>query len=309
MYILGSGLAGCLAAIQYDKAIVLERAAGPNINHKALLRMSTESVSHLTGIPFKRVEVRKFIYSKREYRTWATPADIVQYSIKVSKTTTNRSIQDLTTEVRFIPPPNFHEILLTRLSGRIHYGNSVVEITENYIEVNDRCLERYGIPIISTIPLSSILKATNSKHELVTVGKSHPINVSRLKLLESDLYMTIYYPDPLTDVYRASIHGDMLTVESMSVITANDIEMVIDSFGGVCVEHTIDFNHVQMLGKISKIDDVLRKSLIYELTQKLNIYSLGRFACWRDVLLDDVVKDIKQINKMMSTHPYERALG
>lgn len=311
MYILGSGLAGCLAAIQNDRARVLEASSSPNINHKALLRMRTESVSHLTGITFKKVNILKYIYDvfSGQFRTFADPRDITGYSLKVTKSLTNRSIIDLAPETRYIPPTNFHQQLLDRLDGRILYGHKITNITPEYITAGDRMIDRQGVPIISTIPMPAILGAIDSPYISVSVQNSSPIFVSRFLISNCDMYMTVYYPSHTTPVYRATIQGDVLTIESMTEINSNDVEYIISTFGRIDAAETIDFNFRQAFGKMTNINEEIRKNIIYGLTQNYNVYSLGRFACWRHILLDDVVNDIRQINKMMTTHPYERALA
>ena len=61
----------------------------------------------------------------------------------------------------------------------------------------------------------------------------------------------------------------------------------------------------QKFGKILPIDENLRKEFVLKLTKDYNIYSLGRFATWRQVLLDDLVKDIDVIEKFVSgNHSY-----
>ena len=56
----------------------------------------------------------------------------------------------------------------------------------------------------------------------------------------------------------------------------------------------------QKYGKILPIDERLRKDFIFYLTKEHNIYSLGRFATWRQLLLDDVVKDVAVIENFLS---------
>ena len=50
------------------------------------------------------------------------------------------------------------------------------------------------------------------------------------------------------------------------------------------------------------IDDKTRKDFIYTLTEKYNIYSVGRFATWRQLLLDDVVNDISVIERLITSN-------
>ena len=64
----------------------------------------------------------------------------------------------------------------------------------------------------------------------------------------------------------------------------------------------------QRHGKIAPINDDWRKSFIYDLSINHNIYSLGRFGTWRNLLLDDVLKDINVLKKLMKNNiKYERA--
>ncbi len=55
----------------------------------------------------------------------------------------------------------------------------------------------------------------------------------------------------------------------------------------------------QKYGKIEPINEELRKQFIFEMTTKYNIYSVGRFATWRQLLLDDVVEDIQHVEKFI----------
>ena len=54
----------------------------------------------------------------------------------------------------------------------------------------------------------------------------------------------------------------------------------------------------RMAGKIVPLPDAARKRLLFRLTHEHGIYSLGRFATWRNVLLDDVVNDIAVIKRL-----------
>ena len=101
----------------------------------------------------------------------------------------------------------------------------------------------------------------------------------------------------------------MLIIESMAGESFRDsyvdVDEVLESFG-------LNLNHIQQIddveqkyGKISEIDERTRKGLLYELTARHGIYSLGRFATWRNILLDDVVDDIAAIKKMAAMSNYD----
>jgi hypothetical protein len=64
----------------------------------------------------------------------------------------------------------------------------------------------------------------------------------------------------------------------------------------------------QKYGKIIPLPDAVRKRVLHRLTQEHGIFSLGRFATWRNVLLDDVVQDIAVLRKLMKASQYERKI-
>jgi hypothetical protein len=40
---------------------------------------------------------------------------------------------------------------------------------------------------------------------------------------------------------------------------------------------------------------------LFRLTHEHNVFSLGRFATWRNILLDDVVDDIVQVKRLLKS--------
>ncbi len=64
----------------------------------------------------------------------------------------------------------------------------------------------------------------------------------------------------------------------------------------------------QEYGKIAPVDDLPRKALLARLTDRHNIFSLGRFATWRNILLDDVAHDATVVKRLMALGSYERKL-
>jgi hypothetical protein len=63
MYIVGAGMAGCLAGVLNPTATIYEAAESFQQNHDAVLRFRDDQVSKQVGIPFKKVKVRKGIYA------------------------------------------------------------------------------------------------------------------------------------------------------------------------------------------------------------------------------------------------------
>jgi hypothetical protein len=132
-----------------------------------------------------------------------------------------------------------------------------------------------------------------------------PIVVKRWRILDADVFQTIYIPDPHTNLYRVSITKDLVIAEYMH--KADDYDFW-RAFGMYASDATpLDQTH-QRFGKIAPINDHWRKKFMFDLTTEHNIFSLGRFATWRNILLDDVVKDLNVIKRMMGASLYEHRL-
>ena len=110
-------------------------------------------------------------------------------------------------------------------------------------------------------------------------------------------------------MYRASITGDTLIVEAMATDVASKEWMprALTLIGRAFATEVVQVVETvqQQYGKIVPIADADRKRILFALTQQNGIYSLGRFATWRNILLDDVVKDVHAIKRMMNSTPYD----
>ena len=281
--IIGAGLAGLIAAHAWPTARVLEAAAQPRAGHRALLRFRSEAVGRLTGIEFRRVRVRKGLWAEGAFRDpsirWAN-----SYSKKVlGALVGERSIWSLDPVDRFIAPDDFYERLVEAVGPRVAW-NTTATLPQRE-------------PVVSTAPLPLVLGelALDAPVEF----RREPIHVTRWRVPNSDVFQTVYFPERYLNVYRASITGDTMIAESMFALEETDEEEIGRAFG-VDLDDCERLESVeQKYGKIAPVDDAVRKQLLFQLTHEFNIFSLGRFATWRNILLDDVVDDITQIKKLM----------
>lgn len=295
-FIVGAGLTGLLAAHAWPRMAVMEAAPAPRAAHHALLRFRTDAVSHLTGIPFRKVRVRKGIWSRGEYVT-PNIGLANRYSLKLTGTLQgDRSIWNVEAADRYIAPRDFYEQLVDAVGSRVRWGTAV-----NLAESSP-----WRQAIISTIPLPVTLHQLGAKtpHAFTRA----PIIVDRFRVPQSDVFQTVYFPDPETPVYRASITGDLLIVESTASPKHDELDAVWDAMQ-LQEAHKID-SVTQEYGKIAPIaDDAARRATLLSLTRDHGIYSLGRFATWRNILLDDVVGDISVIKGMMRSDGYAHRLA
>ena len=296
MNIIGAGLTGLIAAYAFKDAVIHEYLEAPRV-HKAVLRFRTEEVSKLTGIPFKKVTVHKAVSVSGGFVT-PNLRHMNHYSLKVTGGYYDRSIGNLEPSVRYIAPIDFHQQMLDKHKDRIFFGSDVQ-------------LVDMAVPVISTLPLGVLIDKFKLDAKMPEQAlASAPIYVTTVDYAHCDLYQTIYFPELDTPVYRASMTGGQLIIESMVPLDYIQVMYVQKTFELPCAPPKKDQRDVkQVIGKFHPLEETYRQQLMYDITTALGIYSLGRHATWRKILLDDVVKDIQRIESMLKTSAYDRMLG
>ena len=301
MIIVGAGLSGLIAAnyfARYDPKVIELQPSLPN-NHQALLRFRTDIISKALNIPFKEVEVKKALVHGSNFLDFPNPYACNQYSLKVTGKILDRSVWDLSPVNRYIAPPDFIQQLAKGVN--IEYGQ------------NFKIGGEHG-PIISTIPMPAMVKKSNwQQYPSFEKRPIWALNAT-IRGMEIDVYQTIYFSDTEKPYYRASITGDKLTAEFVCDIEIEDIMLpqvaheILDYFG--ISEEFSSFQDLtfkkQEYGKIIPVGEDFRKDFMYTMTSEYNIYSLGRFATWRQILLDDLIKDLQIIEFMINSESKRR---
>lgn len=299
MKIYGAGLAGLIAGHmlrRHEPTIVEAQPSLPN-NHAALLRFRTNNVSTVTGVPFKKVLVSKNIYQDGNFYNEANIKFSNMYAIKVSGKAMTRSILNLDPVERYIAPPDFINQLSKSLS--ISYNLPLQSDSLDLIGQNHKNA------ILSTIPMNLMMDLVGWKDKPEFLYK--PIWSITCDIIQPacELYQTIYFPSLDNPIYRASITGNHLILESIEEISKDAAENFLQGFINIFLgNYASNIENVrvkkQNYGKLLPIDDNIRKQFIMFLTDNLNIYSIGRFATWRQILMDDVVEDIRIVEKMIT---------
>lgn len=291
--IIGAGFAGLLAAniLRHRKPTILEAQASLPNNHSAVLRFRSHVVGDVTGIEFKEVNVIKASLPWRN-----SIADPLAYADKNSGILrSDRSIPSNIVEAkRYIAPPN----LIEQLAEGINIRYSVKDI---FIGASGGL-----IPIISTIPMPALMGLL----EYPEMGKIQFNSISGTNLLAKvarcDAYVSLYCPNPGYPFSRVSLMGDQLVAE-VPIATVDNVDLeaimyVAASLLGIARDRLSDIEaKTQQYAKIQPIDDDARKRFIIWCSDKHNIWSLGRYGCWRPpLLLDDLVKDIRLIERWIN---------
>ena len=305
MIIYGAGMAGLLAAnlLRRFKPTIYEAQESLPNNHSALLRFRTPDIGSACGVRFKEVGVSKSIFYEGKIFNESNVFLSNQYSNKVTGAILNRSIDSLENSKRFIAPSDLVEMMATNC--KINYSTTISNSEVGKFDITE--------PTISTIPMPVMMNLVG--WERIPEFKFKPIWVHRATISDPDVdvYQTIYYPDKNLTHYRSSVIGNEVIVEHSEKPLANAGPTIMgvlrEDFGIDAIKLSNIKSSEQKYGKILPIDETVRKDFILMLTEKYNIYSLGRFATWRQVLLDDLVKDIDVIEKFISGgHSYNYAI-
>jgi len=294
--IFGAGMAGLLTAhiLKNRSPVIHELQPSLPDNHAALLRFRTNAVAEATGIAFKKVAVQKGLWDGKRLRTTGTLQHNNQYSLKVSGRATGRSILNLAPAERYIAPPDF----LKRLAQGVNivYGTGLEEFAVH----GDG-----SVPLISTIPMPALANILGVEPQVKFEAKKIWTKTITIESPDIDLYQTVYFPESDIALYRASITGSRLTLEYVSDPEGVDkggwrIHPLLEQvFGIEGAQVKVEGVKAQKFGKLLSVDDEVRRSFILYATEKFGIYSVGRFATWRQILLDDVVQDVQLVDKMI----------
>lgn len=291
MLIVGAGLAGLIAAHAWPQWNLIEAAPEPRASHAALLRFRTDTVAKLTGIDFRRVRVQKGIWMDGGFvPPTIRAANLYSAKVLTAGRLADRSIWNIDPVDRWVAPEDFYEQLLEAVKGRVIWGAA--------FDWEWHALTRKFAHIVSTAPMGVAAGALLPELAAAAAFERAPIHVERFRVARADVHQTVYFPNPEHSVYRASITRDLLIVEHAGEVPRGDWwNEVEEAFALPQVERVGSV--AQRFGKIAPVEEAARRKILFELTHRHGVYSLGRFATWRNILLDDVVNDIAVIKRLI----------
>lgn len=291
MNIIGAGIAGLMAGSIFQRATIFESGPESQMSHKAVLRFRSSAVGEAVGVEFKKVIVNKGLWI--DERFVAPNIQLANlYSKKVIGRLADRSIWKLEPVERFVAPDDLVQRMAERCAGRIHWNTPVTLPLSS------------AAPTISTIPMDAMAKMLGIDTAEVAFSYA-PIKVRRWRVPGANVFQTVYFPSPETNLYRASITGDLLIAEYKDEEDDHDF---LPAFGLTHTDVVAHDSTKQRYGKIAPINERWRKSFIMNVSDKHNIYSVGRFSTWRNILLDDALKDIHIVKRLIEEGSYARAL-
>jgi hypothetical protein len=330
--VVGAGLAGTMVArmlSSHSKILVVDQRKTPDTrNHWALLRFRDLEVARALGVTVREIEVEKAVYWRGSLHYTPNITMNNLYSIKAYGSIGNRSLRSIGVAKRYLPTS-------TPQPTDCLWGAKLVSINKKVAkfayEDGTTFLVRYGV-CVSTIPMAALIDSleliTNEMPMPSHAIMSEPITVMRLELgrsLMSTVNQTIYFPENRFHTYRATLEGSTLIVEA---IGDESKDSILEEYEEICsvfglpstLSNLTSFRkigdenfHVQPIGKINEMDDEIRRDIIYQLTDHYSIYSVGRFATWRPIRADQLVKDVQKVERMIrqgeKKTKYERRLN
>lgn len=307
-------MAGLLAAniLRRFNPLVKDQQKTIPHNHSALLRFRTTAVSDATGIPFKEVHVEKGIWDGKTVHNACTIPLANAYSKNAVSSIERRSIWNMAPSKRYISPPGFVEQMCQGLDLHLNEPFSKIDHGRGLLEDL----------VISTLPMKMMMNLFDypDREKVKFVGHDICTLTARILVPETNVHQTLYnaqFVSPAPLWYRATIQGDRLIVEGRPDVIElwgkdclSDVQQIVDAFGISDERFMIEDVEIRpmRLGKIVPIDEHERLKFICWLTDEFQIYSLGRYATWRPLLLDDLVHDVKKIEQM-ATSKYHRRLN
>lgn len=294
--ILGSGVAGSIAsgALFGEDVSIYDQKAEVSSTHSAVMRLRDPEIGNIVKCNITKIHVLKQIYSNDKLYTESSIKMNNQYSLKTSGEIKPKSINTLgwverylADDIKPLHPVNTHHTVSRICDGTIHFANG----------------ESTGYDVcISTIPMPSLLKATGYQTNM-DFG-SRPISVLRGEIpLVSDVHQTVYVPSPDTPLYRITLEGRIIIAESMEKVGPEHVCQILRRAFGIPKKISADIDwkhHTHKHGKLMSTDEEERQAAIYNLTLECNIFSLGRYAVWRPIRADHLIKDIKIIKTLIN---------
>src|SRR4030042_1005363 len=225
--IIGAGIAGHVAynALRDHDLTVIEASPEPEGNvqfHSAVMRFRDPNTAMSLGIEAKEIIVRKEIFFEDKLTVCPSIRMNNLYSLKLYGELGRRSLHNLGDEKRWIsvsrglpkiPGTKWNSTFLGIAGiGNAYFMTAAVGDPDPALPQ----LVEYDY-IVSTIPMPVAVKIIGIPPHLRDISNAfscRAVNVMSIKLkVKCSVNQTVYFPDPSTPVYRATLEENTLKIE------------------------------------------------------------------------------------------------
>lgn len=306
MKIFGAGITGLIAANMFrsHNPVVYEIKDELPDNNGEPIHFRSDEISWATGMPFKKVQFQKNIFSDGRLHDKCNIKMANAYSRKANAAISGRTIWNLDSECRYIPPNDFIKQISAGVDIELNRGLGRDTLAMQLRNINDG---NNMLPIISTIPMPSLMHCADWKKPDFKYSPTFSLTCELD--FPCDVYQTIYFPDAETDLYRASIIGNKFIAEFMEPLEKDGevdfkemIIMLLDKAFGINAYELDIINEksaMRYYGSIynDHVDET--EAFIMAMTDKYGIYSLGESATWQYLCFDKVISDCHAIGHLI----------
>lgn len=318
LIIIGAGIAGAVAynALKsYSPAVFTaeEETSTGLKRHKAIMRIRDPKLGLLVGCDLAPITIQKMMLyeGKLHHQSNITASNL--YSLKIYNGINHQSIDNLESAKRYLITSDIK-------IDNCRYGYKLIDTTPGSNVLSFNVGSDIPIPAhaeydycISTIPLPTLAKVCRIEVPS-EIFQHEPIYVYRAKLqLSCHVNQTIYIPEHRYFTYRVTLQQQEIIFECVEEMSGEEREELLVLFGLSGAYISPIKLTVQPRGKIYTSDDDYRKKVIWEITEKFNIFSFGRFGIWKPLRADHLLNDIEKIKTMINlresgrNYEYEKA--
>ena len=297
--ILGAGIAGLAAAAELkskgvEDFVVIDKTPELPKNFKNGLHYLHSCPETPFPFEYKSIILTEEIWDTRTniFKKQATIPEMFEYSKKVMENLRHpSSIMDpgKRTEV-FVPENNNMDDLLVGYynyigSDKFIWNFNINKINPKSIESNDS--EIVFEKLITTIPLNVFYQKCEIKCPYELKNKTLYITNYKTKNIVPNWLIALYMSDTKFPPYRITILNNIISMESLNELTYDD-EVIIKYVIGDLFDYELwtKEKYAWETGRIFGLEKKDREQMLSEFNS-LNIYPIGRFACWNGKLLID----------------------
>lgn len=255
-----------------------------SFKHNSVYYYHSNNINKILPIPLKKISIEKFFFdwNIHKYRNFNF-RDLTQFTYNDSEVIANSSIENCgNSEYGYSEAfdNNFQKILFNRQSKNVEFEN------ETFVSGKDNV-------VINTAPLNTFEHLFKDEIEVQLSREILKISSFKLDNTNFDKIMIVYS----NDIFRRAIFfKNKVYIENLNEWTLP--QDVITNLISIPSDF-INIENKFVTYKFNKIDDIKRKNILFYLTSKHNIYSLGRYATWTYKRIDHIVDDALDIVKMI----------
>jgi len=287
--ILGGGVSGAMMAkrleivFPYLYTVVIDRkdtAIHPFHLHRPI---------DLPGLNNLKPAILKVnVWDGTTFKSKPTLGDVNRYALKLFGFIQVSNINNV--EDQTIYPISKDELLQRLKSKAVYIEKEVVGVNLQSRKVicNDGTDVCYQY-LVNTLPLPRFLEMAGVVTRFTI--ESYPFWTMAVNIPSTSMYQMIYNCDPECSISRTTLLNDVLFIEAMSgCLRKKDIDYVHDLY-----HLTLDGSCLKKIrpGRLKLLSQKDRKPLLHYLTERWNVFCLGRFGAWTFKVANDVWDDTK----------------